>query len=70
MQLSGLDPKASEPHPFQKRRLGLATTARTVDSSLHSSFDRFADKGSVPILLKDLLQPFQTWDDESALFTE
>ena len=39
MRLCGLDQIASFPHLFQKRRLGLVTTASAVDSSLHSSVE-------------------------------
>ena len=39
MRFSGLENIASEPHLFQKRRLGLVTTASAVDASLRSSIE-------------------------------
>ncbi|HKL57685.1 MAG TPA: DUF1343 domain-containing protein [Sphaerochaeta sp.] len=39
MRLCGLENIASQPHLFQKRRLGLVTTASAVDSSLYSSVE-------------------------------
>lgn len=39
MRVCGIDHMASEPHLFQKRRLGLVTTASAVDAKLRSSID-------------------------------